>query len=58
MELRPDWSIARRTQDETALSQEQLDGLAEVPFINPVVMRDKVDEKDLYELCGSDMMPM
>ena len=51
--LRPDWEIARKAEDETALSKEQLDKLLPLPKINLVATRGKDDSKELYRRCGT-----
>lgn len=51
--LRQDWAIARKTEDESLFSQDELDSLVEVPKINLVATRGDNDEKELYDICGN-----
>lgn len=51
--LRKDWTIARKTTTPDKYSAEELDKLAEVPFLNLVATRGQDDEKELYDLCGT-----
>jgi len=51
-ELRPDWTVPRKTKDESVLTQEQLDKLEPVPFVNIIATRDKDDPKAMYDLLG------
>ncbi len=51
--LRPEWGEKRRAEDESRLSQEQLDKLKPLPKINLVATRGADDEKALYDLCGT-----
>lgn len=51
--LRPDWAVARKAENEDALTAEELEGLEAIPKINIVATRGKDDAKVLYDLCGS-----
>lgn len=51
--IRPDWAIARKAEDESKFTQEQLEDLEALPKINIVATRGKDDEKELYDLCGT-----
>lgn len=51
--LRPDWAEAKKSEDESLLTKEELDELSPVPKINLVATRGENDEKDLYDLCGT-----
>jgi len=51
--IRPDWGIARKAEDESSLSQEQLDRLISLPKINLVATQGQNDEKELYDICGT-----
>lgn len=53
LSIRPDWGVARRAEDEKALSQEQLEELEPLAKVNIVATRGKDDIKGLYDLCGS-----
>lgn len=51
--IRPDWAVARKAEDESELTQDQLEDLEALPKINIVATRGKDDEKELYDLCGT-----
>lgn len=51
--IRPEWGEKRRAEDESALTEEQLDKLMPLPKINLVATQGVNDEKDLYEACGT-----
>ena len=51
--IRPDWGVARKAEDESRLSQDQLDKLLPLPKINLVATQGQNDEKELYEMCGT-----
>ena len=53
LSIRPDWGIARRSDDESTLSKEQLDKLIPLPKINLVATQGQNDEKELYDMCGT-----
>ncbi len=53
LSIRPDWGIARKAEDESALSKEQLDKLIPLPKINLVATQGQNDEKELYDMCGT-----
>ena len=50
--IRPEWGEKRRAEDESTLTQEQLDALMPLPKINLVATRGANDEADLYDICG------
>ena len=50
--IRPEWGEKRRAEDESTLTQEQLDALMPLPKINLVATRGANDEADLYDACG------
>lgn len=50
--LRPEWVEKKRALDETVLSEEDLQKLDPVQFLNIVATRDKNDPKEMYELLG------
>lgn len=52
-QVRPDWLIARKAENENELTEEQLDKLVALPKINMVATQGQNDEKELYELCGT-----
>ena len=51
--IRPDWGVARKAEDESRLSQDQLDKLLPLPKINLVATQGQNDEKELYDMCGT-----
>lgn len=51
--IRPDWGVARKAEDESKLSKEQLDKLLPLPKINLVATQGQNDEKKLYDMCGT-----
>lgn len=51
--LRPEWAESRKSEDDSALTAEQLEELVELPKVNIVATRGENDEKELYNLCGS-----
>ncbi len=51
--IRPEWGEARKAEDESKLTKEQLNNLVALPKINLVATQGVNDEKDLYETCGS-----
>lgn len=53
LSIRPDWGIARKAEDESTLSKEQLDKLIPLPKINLVATQGQNDEKELYDICGT-----
>lgn len=53
LSIRPDWGIAKKAEDESTLSKEQLDKLIPLPKINLVATQGQNDEKELYDMCGT-----
>lgn len=53
LKLRPDWGIAKKCEDESAVSAEDLEQMTEIPKINLVATRNPDDEKELFDLCGT-----
>ena len=53
LEIRPEWGEAKRAEDESKMSPEQLESLEELPKINIVATRGKDDPKDLFDACGN-----
>lgn len=53
VDLRPEWDIPKRCEDEAALEKEELDKLIPLEKIKLVATRDKDDEKKLYDLLGT-----
>lgn len=51
--IRPDWGVARRAEDESKLSKEQLDKLLPLPKINLVATQGQNDKKELFDMCGT-----
>lgn len=52
LDVRPEWGEAKRAEDESKLTDEQLEGLEALPKINIVATRGKDDPKRLFEACG------
>ncbi|WP_322153513.1 type I restriction endonuclease subunit R [Paratractidigestivibacter sp.] len=53
LRIRPEWGEAKKAEDESALTAEQLEELEALPKINIVATRGKDDAKELYEACGN-----
>lgn len=53
LKLRPDWGVAKKCEDESAVSTEDLEQMTEIPKINLVATRNPDDEKELFDLCGT-----
>ncbi len=53
LELRPEWGVPHRAEDESALTEEQLDRLVPLPKINLVATQGANDEEDLKAACGT-----
>ena len=53
LKLRPDWGVAKKCEDESAVSAEDLEQMTEIPKINLVATRNPDDEKELFDLCGT-----
>lgn len=51
--IRPDWAVAKKAEDESSLTREQLEDLEALPKINIVATRGKDDTQELYDLCGT-----
>lgn len=51
--IRPDWGEKRKAENESALTDEQLDKLIPLPKINLVATQGANDKKELYDLCGT-----
>ena len=51
--VRPEWGEKHRAEDESALTEEQLDKLMPLPKINLVATQGANDEKDLFDACGT-----
>ena len=53
LKIRPEWGIAKKCEDESRFSEDELDQLVEIPKINLVATRGENDESELYNLCGT-----
>ncbi len=53
VKIKPEWGIAKKTENENTLSKEELDKLLSLPKINLVATRGQDDESDLYAACGN-----
>lgn len=51
--IRPEWGEKRKSENDSALTEEQLDKLLPLPKINLVATQGQNDEKELFELCGT-----
>lgn len=51
--IRKDWGVPRKANDESLLTDEQLDKLMPLPKINLVATQGQNDAKELYDLCGT-----
>lgn len=51
--IRKDWGVARKAEDESKLTKEQLEELEPLPKLNLVATRGKDDPKELWDLCGT-----
>ncbi|MBT2757873.1 type I restriction endonuclease subunit R [Mesobacillus foraminis] len=51
--IRPDWGVNRKAEDESTLTDEQLDKLIPLPKINLVATQGANDEENLFKLCGT-----
>jgi type I restriction enzyme R subunit len=51
--LRPEWNTPHRAENESELSEEQLDKLVPLEKIKLVATQGENDEKELYDLCGT-----
>lgn len=51
--IKPEWTEAKRSENEDKLSKEQLEKLQPLPKVNLVATQDKDDEDRLYKACGS-----
>lgn len=52
-QLRPEWSVPRKSENEEKLDREALDKLVALPKINLVATRGEDDEKELFDRCGT-----
>ena len=52
LDVRPEWGEAKRAEDESMLTDEQLEELEALPKINIVATRGKDDPEELFEACG------
>ena len=53
LSIRPEWGEAKKVEDESRLSPEELDKLITLPKINLVATQGQNDEKELFDLCGT-----
>lgn len=51
--IRPEWGEAKKTEDESKLSEEELDKLMALPKINLVATQGQNDDKELFDTCGT-----
>lgn len=53
LKLRSDWGVAKKCDDQSKFTADELDQLVDVPKINMVATRGDNDEPELYSLCGT-----
>jgi type I restriction enzyme R subunit len=53
LNIRPDWGVAKKAQDESVLTKDELYNSTKIPKLNMVATRDPDDDKALYELLGT-----
>jgi len=53
VELRPEWKVSKRAEDESLLDKHELKKLMPIGKIKMVMTRDKDDETELYDMLGS-----
>lgn len=51
-QIRPDWTVKKKTIDDSKYTKEQLDELDEVAYLNLIATRDKNDPAEMYNLLG------
>lgn len=51
--IRSEWAIAKKCENESLLTRDELDELMDIPFINLVATQGQDDPKPLYDLCGT-----
>lgn len=51
--IRPEWGEKHKAEDESVLTEDELDKLIPLPKINLVATQGQNDEKELFELCGT-----
>lgn len=51
--LRPDWNVPRKAENESELTEEQLDKLVPLEKIKLVATQGNNDKKELFDLCGT-----
>lgn len=51
--IRKEWAVAKKCEDESLLTKDELDELMDIPFINLVATQGQDDPKPLYDLCGT-----
>lgn len=53
LKLRSDWGVAKKCDDPSKFTADELEQLVDVPKINMVATRGDNDELELYNLCGT-----
>lgn len=51
--IRKEWAVAKKSDNESLLTRDELDELMDIPFINLVATQGQDDPKPLYDLCGT-----
>lgn len=53
LKIRSDWGVAKKCDDPSKFTADELEQLVDVPKINMVATRGDNDETDLYNICGT-----
>lgn len=53
IEIRPEWNVPKRSENESELTPEELQKLLPLEKIKLIATRDKDDEEELYNLLGT-----
>lgn len=53
LKLRPEWGVAKKCENESSVSAQDLEQMTEIPKINLVATRNPDDEKELFDICGT-----
>jgi len=51
-EIEPEWFVAKKSENDLALTADELNKLKEVQYVNLVCTEGQNDEKELYLACG------
>lgn len=53
LKLCPEWGVAKKCENESSVSAQDLEQMTEIPKINLVATRNPDDEKELFDICGT-----